>query len=111
MSNEVWIVLILAAAVVIVLVIFRDRLGQFGLKANRGGVNVKLTGQPREAPSLAPGTTVIRGNRQRGWKHRINIWRPAFVEDNIQRGAENEIVAGPDQTSNGVRRPVGEKKQ
>lgn len=111
MSSEVWIVLIVAAAVVIVLVIFRDRLGQFGLKANKSGFDVKLSGQPREAPSAALGSTVIRGNRQRGWKHRINIWRPAFVEDNVQRGAENEIVAGPDHVSNGDRKSISEKNR
>ena len=90
MSSEVWIVLIVAAAVVIVLVIFRDRLGQFGLKANRGGFDVgKLKRSTARSAFAAPGSTVIRGNRQRGWKHRINIWRPAYVEDNIQRGADD----------------------
>jgi hypothetical protein len=107
MSSEVWIVLIVASAVVIVLMIFRDRLAQFGLKANRSGIDVKLQNQPRRAPSAEPGGTVIRGNRQTGWRNRINIWRRAFVQDNVQRGVENEVVAGPDQVSNRDRESIG----
>ena len=107
MSSEVWIVLIVAAAVVIVLVIFRDRLGQFGLKANRGGFDVKLKVN-REAPSAAPGSTVAATGSAAG-EFGFSIWRPAYVEDNIQRGAD-EIVVGPTRSPT-EHQSIGEKNR
>jgi hypothetical protein len=111
MSGEVWTVLIIAGAVVIVLVLFRDRLRNFRLRADHKGVDVNLQGQPRKEAVGGAGGVVIQGNRQFGWKHLIGVGRRAIVRDNIQAGSDNKIVARPDPTSNGTSSPILEKKK
>lgn len=102
MSNQVWTVLIAAVAVVVVLVMFRDRLVNFRMKASHRGVDVDLRGQPRQQSAAGPGAVVIQGNRQLGWMHRIFAGRPAIISDNVQTGAKSQIDARPDRVPGGT---------
>lgn len=99
MSETVWIVLIVTIAVVVLaaLLLFKDRLREFGFKVKTGkhGAEVRMKGDaPKETPAVPPGSVRIRGNRQIGRGNRIEVARDGVeVADNTQLGADQEIAA------------------
>lgn len=96
MGDQVWTVLIVAIALVVVLVALRDRLRNFTMRASQKGLDVKMQAQPRRQSAAVPGAVVIQGNRQLGWMHKIFASRPAIISDNVQTGAKSGIEARPD---------------
>jgi hypothetical protein len=95
MSETTWIVLIVTAAVIVVLWMFRGTLSRFFLRANRDGVEAELQTRESEgtpsAPSPAPGVN-ISGNRQLGKDNEIAVGRDNVnVSDNLQAGEEQSI--------------------
>lgn len=103
MDNAIWIVLIVAVAVIVVLFMFRRDIRKFFLKASRDGVEAGLEtrdpGQvfpPGGVPTgRAPGVT-IKGNKQIGTKNEISVSRSSVnVEDNTQLGRDQSIEVKP----------------
>jgi len=93
MNNTVWIALIVAAAVVIVLYIFRHRLRDFNLRASRKGLE---TGFSTHEQEQSPGV-VISGNVQDGQRHKIEVGRENVqVRENLQEGEDHEISVTSD---------------
>jgi hypothetical protein len=97
MNDTVLIVAIVAAAVVIVLYVFRRQLSEFVFKATRSGVEAQLkthapdagasTGEP--APTRS---TVVSGNRLVGRRNTIDVeGRDAEVSDNTLAGSDQGI--------------------
>ena len=97
MSDTVLIALIIAAAVVVVLFLFRKQLHRFSLKASGKGLETKLEARtPTASPERQAGIT-IRGSRQVGEGNIIDVGRSGVnVEDNTQLGTEQKIVIRPD---------------
>jgi hypothetical protein len=105
MSDNVLMVLIVAAAVVVVLFIFRDRLTGFRLKANQTGVETELTAQERErarpvekaGDGLSPQAGVdVSENVQVGERQEIRVrksglWDRIRVRGNKQLGRDQKI--------------------
>lgn len=99
MSETVQIILIVAAAVLVVLFLFRNQLKDFIFKAGPQGLETHLStrepqpGAEQAAPS--PGqrpSVVVRGNVQSGQDHEIRVRRSDVeVSDNLQEGARDEI--------------------
>lgn len=96
MDNSVWIVLIVAVAVIVVLYMFRGALSKFFLKANRNGVEAGL--ETREMPSSgmpdtnSPHKVNISGNKQIGAEQKINVAQSDVnVSDNLQAGRKQSI--------------------
>ena len=90
-------VLVNAAAVVVVLFLFRKQLHRFSLKASGKGLETKLEARkPTASPERQAGIT-IRGSRQVGEGNIIDVGRSGVnVEDNTQLGTEQKIVIRPD---------------
>jgi hypothetical protein len=102
MNDTVWIVLIVALAVVVVLFIFRSSLSSFFLKANKEGLEAKLqTHEPADNqanPAPSSSGVTISGNRQLGDRNKIVVERDQVnVRDNVQTGRRQEIEVKPDQ--------------
>ena len=120
MSDTAIIVLIVAAAVIVALFIFRRQLSKFIFKASREGLEAELTTHPPEgarapedarppetvpapapaAPAAAPQqpTVSLRGNVQQGADHVIDVRRDGVeVVENLQEGEGQEISVGPDE--------------
>jgi hypothetical protein len=100
MDSTIWIALIVAAAVIIVLFMFRRDIRKFFVKASRDGVEAGLeTRDPAPspppaaggAPGRAPGVN-IKGNTQAGAGNRIGVAQSDVnVEDNKQLGRDQSI--------------------
>lgn len=96
MSDSVWIVLIIAGAVVLVLFLFRKQLSSFLFKANKEGVEAELKTRKQEMDRSAKtgrgaGVT-IRVNKQIGKGNVIDVGTPKTdVEDNLQLGNDQKI--------------------
>lgn len=85
MSDTVLKVLIIAVAVVIVLVIFRDKLGKFYIKFK--GMDASMETRDRASVNIS-------GNVQLGEKHVIQTDRSDVnISENLQEGKENLIDA------------------
>jgi hypothetical protein len=98
MNETVQMALIVAIAVVIVMVIFRQRLSSFLFKATRKGVEAKL-----HAGSTSDGIN-ISGNVQKGQRQVIDVSRNNVnVEKNVQLGKDQTIIVASD--------TAGRKKQ
>jgi hypothetical protein len=108
MSENGWIVLIIAATVVTVLFMFRGTLARFFFKAGSSGIEAVLeareqattnTGDSGARPTRPPGQVTISGNRQIGRRNEIDVSRPDVdVTENLQLGTDQEIAARLDQT-------------
>ena len=104
MNSTVWIVLIVAAAVIVILYMFRGTLSRFFLKANKEGLEAELeTREPTDATSASAGKGVsghsinISGNRQIGRDNEIAVERPGVnIIDNLQVGDEQTIQVEAD---------------
>jgi hypothetical protein len=102
MTETTWIVLIIAATVLIVLFIFRRQLKDFILKVNSGGLDAHLSThspQPDQGSSTpaAPRGVKISGNKMFGWLQRIFVRHDqAEVSDNVMAGGKQDIVAVAD---------------
>jgi hypothetical protein len=103
-NGQVWTVLIVAIAVVIVLVVFRDRLREFWITANKQGLRAKLKSEPRRESPPEVSDVVIERNRLIGWKHLIDVARKAIVRRNVLLGEKSEIKVRPDSVSEKERR-------
>jgi hypothetical protein len=104
MSESIWIVLIVAATVVVVLFMFRGALANFFLKASQDGFEAGLeTHDPAptdDSPAPGEGGVNITGNWQVGWKSKIGVNRKDVnVSDNLQLGPEQDITVHPDTDS------------
>lgn len=106
-SNTVWIVLIIAIALILVLFMFRRQLREFILKVTRAGVELELKNNqstedhpvPVNKAKRGPGTRII-GNIQFGKHNRIeNNQSNASIEDNKQIGGGN-IISNPNSFTN-----------
>ena len=100
MTETTWIVLIVAVAVVIAFLIYRN-LKNFGIKANPDGVEAQFSTHPPQpgqtsTPAPSPGVT-ISGNKMFGWLQRIFVRRDqADVSNNVMAGVKQDIIAIPD---------------
>ncbi len=73
MSDSVLITLIIAAAVIIILVLFRERLSAFLFKASSEGLEAELrTGDDSPSAESRPGVSV-RGAKMVGSKQEISV--------------------------------------
>ncbi len=102
MTETTWIVLIVAATVLVVLFIFRRQLKDFILKINSGGLDAQLSThdpQPgQESSTLAAKRGVkISGNKMFGWLQRILVRHDdAEVSNNVMAGGKQDITAVTD---------------
>ena len=100
MSETVWIVLIIAIAVIVVLFMFRGALARFFLKASQDGFEAELETREQgptgsQAGQSSAGTN-ISGNWQVGRQNKIDVGQPdTNVSDNLQLGREQDITARP----------------
>ncbi len=84
MNNTVLIALIIAVAVVIILIVLKDRLGKFSLKANPDGINANL-----EARS---GGVTISKSKQTGKGHDMTVSRDdVTITEYEQDGEEHKL--------------------
>jgi hypothetical protein len=92
MNPKVQIVLIIAAAVVIVLIIYKNRLSKFKLKANEKGVETELNADDGKTQGNNDGI-VISGNKQIGKDNKIKVssLNKAKIDKNTQKGDRQEI--------------------
>jgi len=100
MSDAVWIVMIVAAAVVVTLYLYRRRLRDFFLKADRQGLEARLSTHPEDS-SVAPAKPGVKisGNVQRGREHEISVARDDVeINDNLQEGRGQKITVKPDRS-------------
>jgi hypothetical protein len=101
MSENGWIVLIIAGTVVFVLFMFRSALARFFFKAGSSGIEASLetreqattnTGESSARPIRPPGQVTISRNKQIGLRNKIDVNRPDVdVTENLQLGADQEI--------------------
>lgn len=103
MTDTVLIVLIIALAVIVVLLFFRNQLSRFLFKANREGIEAELQthkpvpGATSSTATSGAGGVAIRGNKQVGEGNAIDVGRDnVVVEDNVQRGKDQKIQVRPD---------------
>lgn len=100
MSDNVWIVLIVALTVIVVLFLFRRQLSSFFLRAGKDGLETRL--ETRDTPGNAPGdgsdaSVNISGTRQIGRKNKIRVSRPDVNISQVdQIGSEQQIDVQPD---------------
>lgn len=97
MSDTVLIVLIVVAAVIVVLWMFRSSLSRFFIKANKEGMEAELQthdnheqneGTPGERPDVN-----VRSNWQVGRGNKIRVsGKEADVSDNRQLGEDQDIT-------------------
>jgi hypothetical protein len=109
MSDPVLIALIIAAAVVIALIIFRRQLGSFLFKATKDGIEAELKTQTHAAVDGTSNSTAgrsnpvnvnIKRNRLFGWGNRIDVERDdADIEENTQLGGNQDITVKSDRPS------------
>lgn len=103
MDNAVWIALIVAAAVIVVLFMFRRDIRKFFVKASRDGVEAGLEtrdpGQSTPPGGVAPGRTAgvnVKGNKQIGAGNKISVGQSNVnIEDNAQVGHDQSIEVKP----------------
>ena len=92
-SEAVWIVAIVAAAIVIVLFFLRDKVKTFRLKADGSGLDTTLeTGSP--AANGAPNGISVSGSRMIGKNQKISVKggdAPVAVDRNTMIGEGQEI--------------------
>lgn len=102
MDNTVWIVLIVAGAVLLVLFMFRGVLSKFFLKANREGVEAGI--ETRESHPVAPTSEAdshpyavnISRNKQLGMDNKIDVAQSNVnISDNTQAGRGQAIEVKP----------------
>lgn len=113
MSDTVQIGLIIAFVVIVVLFMFRERLRNFMIKANKDGVEANLdAGQGvSQAGKNKRATVNISGNKQIGNKNRIDVGRTNVnVEKNLQKGNNQEIVVKSPKAKN-TKKAGGTKKR
>jgi hypothetical protein len=106
MSDPVRIALIVAAAVVIALIIFRRQLSSFLFKATKDGIEAELkthtqspSGSAGDSPAGRPksASVNIKRNRLFGWGNRIDVERDDVnVEENTQLGGNQELTVKSD---------------
>jgi len=97
MSDQVLIVLIVAAAIVIVLYLFRDRLKKFTIKGSQDNLEANLEAY-KDTAQNEPGAAGqsygvnISGNKQVGKDNKIKVAQSSVnVSDNTQMGQGQEI--------------------
>ena len=103
MDSTIWIALIVAAAVIIVLFMFRHDIRKFFVKASRDGVEAGLEthdpGQSAPPGGAAPGHPYgvnIKNNKQIGAGNKIGVGQSNVnVEDNMQLGRDQSIEVKP----------------
>ena len=100
MSETVWIVLIIAIAVIVVLFMFRGALARFFLKASQDGFEAELETREQELTGSQAGqstaSTNISSNWQIGRENKIDVGQAdTNVSDNLQIGSEQDITARP----------------
>jgi hypothetical protein len=100
MSDTAITVLIVAVAIVVVLFVLRERLGDFSMRANGKGIETRVKAH---APTAMPKTS-IRRNLQCGSGNEIDAGDEAVVEENVQEGTEHKISARP------TSRPIGKTR-
>ena len=84
MSDQVMIVLIVALAVVIVLVVFRDKLSRFVFKAK--GINAHLETHTNSGVKISK-------TSQKGKGHEINVERDNVdISDHKQDGEDHKLT-------------------
>ena len=83
MSDNVWIVLIVAAAVVVVLYMFRDSLDVFKFKASKTGLNAELKRQKTK--------TKENGSVKQQAAGGLGSTSGVAVDENLLVGADQEI--------------------
>ncbi len=89
MTDTVWITLIIAVALVIILIVFRDKLSKFSLKAK--GLDTKMeTHAPPSSSGINVSSNVMEGKKQGIETSGGNI----NVKNNIMKGEEQKIKAG-----------------
>jgi hypothetical protein len=100
-SETVWIVLIIAVAVIVVLYMFRGALASFFLKATQEGFEAGL--ETREQPPSddqaehSPADVNVSDTWQIGRKNKIAVGRSdTNVSKSRQIGEEQEITVEPD---------------
>ncbi len=106
MSDAVLITLVIAAAVIVVLFLFRDQLKAFIFKANREGVEAQLhtyepqQDKPSQMADAAPNPdVVISGNELMGTGNEIDVGRSSVqIDKNVLSGDEGKIRVRPDKT-------------
>jgi|SRR5262249_31825152 hypothetical protein len=106
MSDQVWIALIGAVAVVIVLVAFRGRLTGFKGEVGPKGVRAQMQAQPRQEHRPGPNALVIEGVRQFGWMHQVSASTQAVIRNIFQLGAKNRVDANSDPASDKKASPI-----
>jgi FtsZ-interacting cell division protein ZipA len=109
MSDTVIIVLIVAIAVIIVLVLFRNQLKRFGIRADEKGIQAELETQDRSEGSSAtgqpPGTQKragvrISGTTQAGRDNVVEVSRDDVEIENVkQLGESQQIRVKPDESA------------
>lgn len=105
MDSTVWIALIIAAAVIVILFMFRPALKKFFLRADQGGIEAGI--ETREVPAAQPSTDAtpnqahaieISHNKLMGAKQKISVGRSDVkVSDNTQIGHNQAIEVKPPQ--------------
>ena len=102
MSETVQIVLIISVAVIVVLIIFRERLSRFMLKAGKDGLETELETQKKAQKPTAhrKGDLSITGNKQVGRGNIIDVERSdSNVDNNLQLGDNQRITAHQEKSS------------
>lgn len=114
-ENTVLIVAVVAIAVIVVLLMFRERLRSFGFKAGKNGVeaNLETSQQAKSQTKQTGGSITISGNKQIGKGNQIDVGRSNVnVVKNLQKGENQRIVARPQKsTSKPKVKPTGKKKR
>jgi hypothetical protein len=104
MDNYIFVVLIIAATILIILLIYRRQLRDFFFKANRDGLEARLStyepekrdpsGESSVPTGRQPGVNISK-IRQVGKRSKIQVDRSdTNVSDIMQFGEDQEILAG-----------------
>jgi len=110
MNDTVLIVLIITIGVIVILLLFRNQLSRFLFKANREGIEAEMethnTREGKAAAAASPAATsgaesvTISRNKQVGRDNVIDVGRAnVAVEENLQRGENQEITVRPEPSS------------
>lgn len=113
-ENTVLIVAVVAIAVIVVLLMFRERLRSFGFKAGKDGLEANLeTSQQGKSQGSRSRSVEISGNKQIGKGNEIDVGRSNVnVEENLQRGNNQKIVVRSQKsTSKPKSKSAGNKKK
>jgi hypothetical protein len=96
LDDKVIIPLGIALIVLVILILYREKLKLFFFEATRQGIRARLETKTQARDDQGP-SIIISGNRQTGEDHLIDVGRDKTeVTKNIQSGKRDQIVTRPD---------------